>query len=104
MGKGRHQLPTKEELIKKYNQKNKAHPGQPRFLHNRNLNCIALCEVITSKDLQKHGNIWVCPIPDHVCTRFLFVYENGQVGDMHINTQEPRIQREIVQVIASKPG
>lgn len=30
--------------------------------------------VITSKDLQKHGNIWVCPIPDHVCTRFLFVW------------------------------
>uniref|UniRef100_A0A8C4FF12 Poly [ADP-ribose] polymerase n=1 Tax=Dicentrarchus labrax TaxID=13489 RepID=A0A8C4FF12_DICLA len=76
-------------------------PGQTRFLQNRNLNCIALCEVITSKDLQKHGNIWVCPISDHVCTRFLFVYENGQVGDVHINTQEARIHREILQVIAS---
>lgn len=29
--------------------------------------------VITSKDLQKHGNIWVCPVSDHVCTRFFFV-------------------------------
>ncbi|TDH09516.1 hypothetical protein EPR50_G00087470 [Perca flavescens] len=77
-------------------------PGQARFLQNRNLNCIALCEVITSKDLQKHGNIWVCPISDHVCTRFLFVYENGQVGDVHINTQEARIHREISQVIALK--
>uniref|UniRef100_A0AAQ5YQ79 Poly [ADP-ribose] polymerase n=1 Tax=Amphiprion ocellaris TaxID=80972 RepID=A0AAQ5YQ79_AMPOC len=75
-----------------------------RFLQSSNLNCIALCEVITSKDLQKHGNIWVCPIPDHVCTRFLFVYENGQVGDVHINTQEATIQREILQVIASKPS
>uniref|UniRef100_A0A671WH75 Poly [ADP-ribose] polymerase n=1 Tax=Sparus aurata TaxID=8175 RepID=A0A671WH75_SPAAU len=73
------------------------------FLQTRNLNCIALCEVITSKHLQKHGNIWVCPISDHVCTRFLFVYENGQVGDVHINTQEARIHREILQVIASKP-
>nr|XP_046249935.1 protein mono-ADP-ribosyltransferase PARP6-like [Scatophagus argus] len=106
MGKGQHQLPTKEDLIKKYNQTNKIkqeQPGQHRFLQNRNLNCIALCEVITSKDLQKHGNIWVCPISDHVCTRFLFVYENGQVGDIHINTQEAKIHREILQVIASKP-
>ncbi|XP_051237783.1 protein mono-ADP-ribosyltransferase PARP6-like isoform X2 [Dicentrarchus labrax] len=104
MGKGQHHIPTREERIKKYNQINKIQedqPGQTRFLQNRNLNCIALCEVITSKDLQKHGNIWVCPISDHVCTRFLFVYENGQVGDVHINTQEARIHREILQVIAS---
>ncbi|KAI3370669.1 hypothetical protein L3Q82_007232 [Scortum barcoo] len=106
MGKGQHRLPTKEELIKKYNKINKIkqeQTGHARFLQNRNLNCIALCEVITSKDLQKHGNIWVCPISDHVCTRFLFVYENGQVGDVHINTQEANIHREILQVIASKP-
>ncbi|KAG8012741.1 Poly [ADP-ribose] polymerase 6 [Nibea albiflora] len=47
MGNGRHQIPTKEELIKKYNQINKIkqeQPGQARFLQNRNLNCIALCE------------------------------------------------------------
>ncbi|XP_035858833.1 protein mono-ADP-ribosyltransferase PARP6-like isoform X2 [Sander lucioperca] len=101
MGKGQHQMPTKEELVQKYNQINKNKQeqlGQARFLQNRNLNCIALCEVITSKDLQKHGNIWVCPISDHVCTRFLFVYENGQVGDVHINTQEARIHREILQL------
>ncbi|KAM6925973.1 protein mono-ADP-ribosyltransferase PARP6-like [Lycodopsis pacificus] len=104
MGKGKHQMPTKEELIKKHNQINKIKPeqhGQARFLQNRNLNCIALCEVVTSKDLQKHRNIWVCPISDHVCTRFLFVYENGQVGDVHIDTQEARIHREILQVMAS---
>lgn len=76
-------------------------PCPARFLSNRNLNCIALCEgtleithttlasssknwpqtfpptVITSKDLQKHGNIWVCPRPEHVCTRFLFVWVCG---------------------------
>uniref|UniRef100_A0A8B9R3M2 Poly [ADP-ribose] polymerase n=1 Tax=Astyanax mexicanus TaxID=7994 RepID=A0A8B9R3M2_ASTMX len=74
-------------------------PVQSRFLQSRNLNCVALCEVITSKDLQKHGNIWVCPVPDHVCTRFFFVYEDGQVGDANINTQEPHIQREILRVI-----
>uniref|UniRef100_A0AAQ4PSG7 Poly [ADP-ribose] polymerase n=1 Tax=Gasterosteus aculeatus aculeatus TaxID=481459 RepID=A0AAQ4PSG7_GASAC len=74
--------------------------GQARFLQNTNLNCIALCEVVTSKDLQKHKDIWVCPVSDHVCTRFLFVYENGQVGDVHIDTQEPRIHEDILQSIA----
>ncbi|XP_069564206.1 protein mono-ADP-ribosyltransferase PARP6-like [Brachyistius frenatus] len=106
MGKGQHQISTKEELLQKYNRINKIKQeqlGDSRFLQSSNLNCIALCEVITSKDLQKHGNIWVCPVSDHVCTRFLFVYENGQVGDVHINTQQARIQREILQVIASNP-
>lgn len=37
-------------------------------------NFVFLSTVITSKDLQKHGNIWVCPISDHVCTRFFFVW------------------------------
>ncbi|XP_034541525.1 protein mono-ADP-ribosyltransferase PARP6-like [Notolabrus celidotus] len=106
MGKGRHQMPTKGELLMKNNNLNQIkqeQPAQGRFLQNSNLNCIALCEVITSKELEKHGNIWVCPISDHVCTRFLFVYENGQVGDVQINTQEANIHREIIQVIASKP-
>ncbi|XP_037539510.1 protein mono-ADP-ribosyltransferase PARP6 [Nematolebias whitei] len=105
MGKGQHQIPSKEELIKKYNRINKLKQeelGQTRFLQSRNLNCVALCEVITSDDLQKHGNIWVCSTSDHVCTRFLFVYENGQVGDAHIDTREAQIQQEILQVIASK--
>ncbi|XP_065796369.1 protein mono-ADP-ribosyltransferase PARP6 isoform X3 [Muntiacus reevesi] len=75
---------------------------QSRFLQSRNLNCIALCEVITSKDLQKHGNIWVCPVSDHVCTRFFFVYEDGQVGDANINTQDPKIQKEIMRVIGTQ--
>ncbi|XP_047015861.1 protein mono-ADP-ribosyltransferase PARP6 isoform X2 [Ictalurus punctatus] len=105
MGKGQHHMPTKEELVHHYNRVNtisQSLPVQSRFLQSRNLNCVALCEVITSKDLQKHGNIWVCPIPDHVCTRFFFVYEDGQVGDANINTQEARIQREILRVIGTQ--
>uniref|UniRef100_A0A8C2JW19 Poly (ADP-ribose) polymerase family, member 6b n=1 Tax=Cyprinus carpio TaxID=7962 RepID=A0A8C2JW19_CYPCA len=102
MGKGQHHMPTKEELVQHYNRVNtvlQCRPTQSRFLQSRNLNCVALCEVITSKDLQKHGNIWVCPISDHVCTRFFFVYEDGQVGDANINTQDVRIQKEILRVI-----
>ncbi|KAF7663743.1 hypothetical protein LDENG_00202170 [Lucifuga dentata] len=99
-------MPTKEELIKRYNQINiiqQEQPGKVRFLESINLSCIALCEVVTSKDLKKHGNIWVCPISDYVCTRFLFVYENGRVGDVNINTQDARVLREILQVIATRP-
>ncbi|XP_072769485.1 protein mono-ADP-ribosyltransferase PARP6 isoform X4 [Nerophis lumbriciformis] len=102
MGKGQHRMPTKDELVQRYNRMNtipQSRPIQSRFLQSRNLNCIALCEVITSKDLQKHGNIWVCPVSDHVCTRFFFVYEDGQVGDANINTQEPKVQKEIMRVI-----
>nr|XP_046205430.1 protein mono-ADP-ribosyltransferase PARP6 isoform X3 [Oncorhynchus gorbuscha] len=110
MGKGQHRMPTKDELVQRYNRMNTvpqvqclmSRPILSRFLQSRNLNCIALCEVITSKDLQKHGNIWVCPVSDHVCTRFFFVYEDGQVGDANINTQEPKVQKEIMRVIGTQ--
>uniref|UniRef100_A0A8C9U569 Poly [ADP-ribose] polymerase n=1 Tax=Scleropages formosus TaxID=113540 RepID=A0A8C9U569_SCLFO len=75
---------------------------QPQFLQSRNLKCIALCEVITSPDLDKHGDIWVVPNTDHVCTRFFFVYEDGQVGDTNINTQDNSIYREILRVIGNQ--
>uniref|UniRef100_A0AAZ3RJK6 Poly [ADP-ribose] polymerase n=1 Tax=Oncorhynchus tshawytscha TaxID=74940 RepID=A0AAZ3RJK6_ONCTS len=106
MGRGQHHVTTKQELGKRYNRINtvqQERQGQSRFLQSRNLNCIALCEVITSKDLQKHGDTWVCPISDHVCTRFFFVYENGQVGDADINTQDIRIEQEIIRAIETKP-
>ncbi|XP_056680907.1 protein mono-ADP-ribosyltransferase PARP8 isoform X3 [Monodelphis domestica] len=75
---------------------------QSQFLQSRNLKCIALCEVITSPDLHKHGEIWVVPNTDHVCTRFFFVYEDGQVGDTSINTQEGGIHKEILRVIGNQ--
>lgn len=75
---------------------------QSQFLQSRNLKCIALCEVITSPDLHKHGDIWVVPNTDHVCTRFFFVYEDGQVGDTSINTQDQSIHKEILRVIGNQ--
>uniref|UniRef100_A0A8C6WVD4 Poly [ADP-ribose] polymerase n=1 Tax=Neogobius melanostomus TaxID=47308 RepID=A0A8C6WVD4_9GOBI len=100
MGYGQHNLPSKEELINKYNRINRLteEPAHGRFLKSKNINCVALCEVVLSKELQQHGNIWVCPVPDHVCTRFLFVYENGQIGDVHIDTQDEEIHNEILQI------
>ncbi|XP_030621155.1 protein mono-ADP-ribosyltransferase PARP6 [Chanos chanos] len=107
MGKGQHHMSTKEELVQRYNRINtmsQSQALQSRFLRSRHLNCIALCEVITSKDLQRHGNIWVCPVSDHVCTRFFFVYEDGEVGDANINTQDAQVQREIMRVIGYHVG
>ncbi|XP_032272911.1 protein mono-ADP-ribosyltransferase PARP6 isoform X2 [Phoca vitulina] len=97
MGKGQHRMPSKDELVQRYNRMNtipQTRSIQSRFLQSRNLNCIALCEVITSKDLQKHGNIWVCPVSDHVCTRFFFVTSaamskpHSDVGTAFIQTQQ----------------
>ncbi|KAK2917701.1 hypothetical protein Q8A73_004447 [Channa argus] len=54
MGKGQHQVPNKEELMKKYNRINKIKTnelGQARFLQSRNLNCIALCEVELEEEM-----------------------------------------------------
>ncbi|XP_028942700.1 protein mono-ADP-ribosyltransferase PARP6-like, partial [Antrostomus carolinensis] len=105
MGKGQHRMPSKDELVQRYNRMNtipQTRSIQSRFLQSRNLNCILPAAVITSKDLQKHGNIWVCPVSDHVCTRFFFVYEDGQVGDANINTQDPKIQKEIMRVIGTQ--
>uniref|UniRef100_A0A4W5PSE1 Uncharacterized protein n=1 Tax=Hucho hucho TaxID=62062 RepID=A0A4W5PSE1_9TELE len=59
-------------------------------------------KLITSPDLHKHGDIWVVPNTDHVCTRFFFVYEDGQVGDTSINTQDAGIHREILRVIGNQ--
>ncbi|XP_072051391.1 protein mono-ADP-ribosyltransferase PARP6-like [Amphiura filiformis] len=75
-------------------------PGENRFLQSKNLTCIALCEVIKSKDLTKHGHVWVCTNPDHVCTRFFFVYEDGKVGDQGVDTTQERYAKEILVAMA----
>uniref|UniRef100_A0AAX7VDW3 Poly [ADP-ribose] polymerase n=1 Tax=Astatotilapia calliptera TaxID=8154 RepID=A0AAX7VDW3_ASTCA len=98
MGKGQHRMPTKDELVQQ--------ALLLQFTISNNVPLIKhsslILTVITSKDLQKHGNIWVCPVSDHVCTRFFFVYEDGQVGDANINTQEPKVQKEIMRVIGTQ--
>uniref|UniRef100_A0A8B9FN98 Uncharacterized protein n=1 Tax=Amazona collaria TaxID=241587 RepID=A0A8B9FN98_9PSIT len=47
MGKGQHRMPSKDELVQRYNRMNtipQTRSIQSRFLQSRNLNCIALCE------------------------------------------------------------
>lgn len=46
----------------------------------------------------KHENMNVMCDVSCVCLR----YEDGQVGDANINTQEPKIQKEIMRVIGTQ--
>ncbi|XP_041368398.1 protein mono-ADP-ribosyltransferase PARP6-like [Gigantopelta aegis] len=71
-----------------------------RFLTSDDITCIALCEVITSPELKKCSEIWVCPKDCHVCTRFFFVYEDGQVGDNSMHTQVEKYKTEILKAVS----
>lgn len=51
--------------------------------------------VVTSKDLRRNGNIWVCPNSDHVCTRFFFVYDENSVSAGNLDTRKTDFQKEI---------
>uniref|UniRef100_A0A3B1KB83 Poly [ADP-ribose] polymerase n=1 Tax=Astyanax mexicanus TaxID=7994 RepID=A0A3B1KB83_ASTMX len=98
MGKGQHHMPTKEELVQHYNRVNtisQSRPVQSRFLQSRNLNCVALCEG-TKKEIKTCYFLSSCLT---MSAHASFLYEDGQVGDANINTQEPHIQREILRVI-----
>jgi poly [ADP-ribose] polymerase 6/8 len=66
-----------------------------RFLSSKNITCIALCEVVTSEQLRKNGTIWVMPEPNHVCTRFFFVYEGNIEVDQTTHTQSRDIREKI---------
>ena len=81
-------------------------PGQKsRFISGKNITCIALCEVINSATcLQRFQNVWVCSNPDLVCTRFFFVYEDGQVGDQLVDTMLPKFKNEIESALRMMSG
>ena len=56
--------------------------------------------VVTSKELRKSGDIWVCSIADHVVTRFFFVYDEvGQSRAYTIHTQNKDFKQEITHAI-----
>ncbi|KAI0208171.1 Protein mono-ADP-ribosyltransferase PARP8 [Lamellibrachia satsuma] len=71
-----------------------------RFLRTKNPKCVALCEVVTSDCLKKCTNaIWLTQNPDHVCTRFFFVYEDDQAGDSQVDTQSNVYKDKILQAV-----
>uniref|UniRef100_A0A8C2C3H2 Poly [ADP-ribose] polymerase n=1 Tax=Cyprinus carpio TaxID=7962 RepID=A0A8C2C3H2_CYPCA len=71
----------------------------PQFLQSRNLKCIALCE---GTHLTKIYTIICnfCYVNNHFF--FFYIYEDRQVGDTSINTQDTGINREILRVIGNQ--
>uniref|UniRef100_A0A669BJF2 Poly [ADP-ribose] polymerase n=1 Tax=Oreochromis niloticus TaxID=8128 RepID=A0A669BJF2_ORENI len=93
MGKGQYKIPTREELLQKHNRINQIKQHEPK------LRCTL------NKDLFNYlkSELWILfEIPKKPAF-FFHSYENGQVGDVNINTQEDKIQQEISRVITSEP-
>ncbi|XP_045068196.1 protein mono-ADP-ribosyltransferase PARP8 [Coregonus clupeaformis] len=82
---------------------------QPQFLQSRNLKCIALCEVITSPDLHKHGDIWVVPnalhvyalTPSSLCEVGLNIMKMAR-WETRASPPQDAIHREILRVIGNQ--
>ena len=60
--------------------------------------------MVTTKELKRSGDIWVCANSDHVCTRFFFVYDDssnyGQDTSNSIDTRVSKFKAEIDHAVA----
>ena len=55
--------------------------------------CVQYSTVVNKNLRNTKGDIWVCPNPDYVCTRFFFVYDNSM--SVNNSTDTPEFRREI---------
>ena len=59
--------------------------------------------VVTSKELKRSGDIWVCSNSEHVVTRFFFVYDNNsatsQASSLHTESNKA-FKQEIMYAVA----
>lgn len=53
---------------------------------------------VVAKGLKKSNDIWVCPNPDYVCTRFFFVYDTTTT--VSTSTDSPEFMKEIDHAMA----
>ena len=53
--------------------------------------------VVTSRELKKRGDIWVCSDPNNVCTRFFFVYDESSSNNSQVafDTRQSHCKKEI---------
>ena len=76
---------------------------------NHNLFCMALCEVVTSPAFRKvvtqsYSNkftvdeIWLVSNPDHIATRFLFVWEDN-LSAKDVDTGNPVVNEQILRAM-----
>ena len=74
------------------------------LLHSNKHLCIfvILCPfpVVTSKELKRSGDVWVCPNSDHVVTRFFFVYDrHTHDRAFSLHTENKAFRQEIMHAI-----
>jgi poly [ADP-ribose] polymerase 6/8 len=62
----------------------------------------ALCfSTSHSQDINKHGDIWVHPHQDMVCTRFFFVFPEGLTGNAtQCRTDNTSFAKELLDALA----
>ncbi|XP_061578437.1 protein mono-ADP-ribosyltransferase PARP6-like isoform X2 [Cololabis saira] len=102
MGKGQHQMPTKEELIMKHNRINiikqfEEQQGQSRFPQSQNLNCIALCEAVCfnsdylkrSAETREHLGVYGAGSCVYTLPLCLRKRPGGRRGHRHAGTTNP---------------
>lgn len=70
-------------------------------LPDANMRCMAICEVIDTPAVRKsHPQIWVVPNENHVCTRFLFVYDTRKGSfPSGITTTNPAFKAKLEELI-----
>jgi hypothetical protein len=82
--------------------------GGNRFLDTGALKMLALCEVVDDPAIKKSSYCWVAPNADTVCTRFFFVYCQGdeaRVPGLHsLTTTDPKFVEEIRACISASRG
>ncbi|XP_040536032.1 protein mono-ADP-ribosyltransferase PARP6 isoform X3 [Gallus gallus] len=106
MGKGQHRMPSKDELVQRYNRMNTIPQlSPPRTCRSTATSGSAPCRTTSAPASS------LCECQHHLCTHtrpvgtantFPSRYEDGQVGDANINTQDPKIQKEIMRVIGTQ--
>lgn len=69
-------------------------------------NCIAICEVVNSSQLKRHGtDIMTLTNPDHVCTRFLFAYDHSSeqsrntLASSNVRTTDPQFSKQLTRIM-----
>ncbi|XP_040562508.1 protein mono-ADP-ribosyltransferase PARP6 isoform X7 [Gallus gallus] len=106
MGKGQHRMPSKDELVQRYNRMNTIPQlSPPRTCRSTATSGSAPCRTTSAPASS------LCECQHHLCAHtrpvgtantFPSRYEDGQVGDANINTQDPKIQKEIMRVIGTQ--
>ena len=70
-------------------------PTHPNTFYTHTSAPRPLLSVVTTPNLKKSNDIWVCPNTDHVCTRFFFVFDKDLNPKDAVDTRKPEYMEQI---------